>query len=91
MRLETEFTVGWVSEIKHKFSQEAGVQKVSNLGGQVDIDKELNDCYEDRRLERGVLLFAQRLQQTAPSWRFTRAYNGTFTCSEREIYIHSVS
>ena len=71
MRLETEFTVGWVSEIKHKFSQEAGVQKVSNLGGQVDIDKELNDCYEDRRLERGVLLFAQRLQQTAPSWRFT--------------------
>ena len=78
MRLETEFTVGWVSEIKHKFSQEAGVQKVSNLGGQVDIDKELNDCYDDRRLERGVLLFAQRLQQTAPSWRFTRAYNGNF-------------
>ena len=73
MRLETEFTVGWVSEIKHKFSQEAGVQKVSNLGGQVDIDKELNDCYEDRRLERGVLLFAQRFQESAPFWMFNRA------------------
>jgi len=60
------------------------------LADEVDIDKEIKYCEEwlletnyernadgpNRRLEYRMLLFAQRLQQTARSWKFARTYNG---------------
>ena len=84
MRLETQFKLGWLSETAHKYSESSGVRKVSELTDEVDIEYQITSFREDTdpyaRTEKDrrwhkLMLFAQRLQQTSPSWKFARRYN----------------